>query len=237
MIAALTAIFIFTVSTLVVRIASTTMRLTGLPDNVARFQSLSALTGTGFTTKESELIVNYPIRRRVLMTLMIFGNLGLVSISATFIVTFVKSTESVDGAIFQAVLLIAALVLNFLFLTNKWVDHALCSNISVILSRTTSIGKAKFHILLNMGDDMAIAEHHFRSKDSRDVSAVFPDGIDLKLIAIRGENTRHLLASGEEGQAHPNETLICYGSEDMHRQFAERLRPESVIVGHETSQV
>ena len=78
--AAFTVMAIFTLSTIIVRIASTIMRLTGLPDNVARFQSLSAMTGTGFTTRESELIVNYPIRRRVLMTLMIIGNLGLVSV-------------------------------------------------------------------------------------------------------------------------------------------------------------
>ena len=63
--AAFTVMVIFTLSTIVVRLASTIMRLTGLPDNVARFQSLSAITGTGFTTRESELIVNYPIRRRV----------------------------------------------------------------------------------------------------------------------------------------------------------------------------
>ena len=63
--AAFTVMAIFTLSTIIVRIASTIMRLTGLPDNVARFQSLSAMTGTGFTTRESELIVNYPIRRRV----------------------------------------------------------------------------------------------------------------------------------------------------------------------------
>lgn len=86
--AALTVIIIFTVSTVIVRIASTIMRLTGLPDNVARFQSFSAMTGTGFTTRELELIVNYPIRRRVLMTLMLIGNLGLVSIVSTFVVTF-----------------------------------------------------------------------------------------------------------------------------------------------------
>ena len=59
--AAFTVMAIFTLSTIIVRIASTIMRLTGLPDNVARFQSLSAMTGTGFTTRESELIVNYPI--------------------------------------------------------------------------------------------------------------------------------------------------------------------------------
>lgn len=233
MIAALTVIFIFTVSTIVVRIASTIMRLTGLSDPVARFQSLSALTGTGFTTRESELIVNYPIRRRVLMTLMIFGNLGLVSVSATFIVTFVKTDQTLNSAILQVILLIGALVVNFLVLTNPRVDQFLCSNISAILSRLTSIGKAKYHLLLSLDDGIEIAEHHFRSSTSRRTDEIFPEGINLKLIAVRGEDTRHLLTTEEHHVVLPNETLICYGSGEMHNKFAELLRPESVIVGHQ----
>ena len=57
------------------------MRLTGLAQNVATFQCISALSGTGFTTSESGMIVNYPVRRRILIVLMLFGNLGLVSCS------------------------------------------------------------------------------------------------------------------------------------------------------------
>ena len=52
------------------------MRLTGLAQNVATFQCISALSGTGFTTSESEKIVNYPVRRRILIVLMLFGNSG-----------------------------------------------------------------------------------------------------------------------------------------------------------------
>jgi len=71
-------IAIFALPAIAGKIASTIMRLTGLPDIVARFQNLSAVTGTGFTTREPELIVNYPIARRVLTAVMVIGNLGLV---------------------------------------------------------------------------------------------------------------------------------------------------------------
>lgn len=37
------------------------------------------MIGTGFTTRESELIVNYPIRRRLPIRVMIIGKLGLAS--------------------------------------------------------------------------------------------------------------------------------------------------------------
>ena len=40
-------------------------RLTGLPAERARFQVISLLTGTGFTTRESEIILSSRRRRRL----------------------------------------------------------------------------------------------------------------------------------------------------------------------------
>ncbi|WP_419193904.1 hypothetical protein [Novipirellula herctigrandis] len=39
--------------------------------DLAQFQTLSAFTGAGFTTNESEDIVNHPLRRRIMMYLML----------------------------------------------------------------------------------------------------------------------------------------------------------------------
>ena len=94
MAAALTIAVLFTFSFVVVRIAAVAMRLTGLPEKVARFQCVSALTGAGFTTSESEMIVNYPVRRRLIVILMVLGNLGLVSTASTLIVSFVGGDSS-----------------------------------------------------------------------------------------------------------------------------------------------
>lgn len=73
--AALSIFAILTISVFIVRVASVALRLTGLAEESARFQALSAFTGTGFTTSESEMVVNYPVRRRILSLLMIIGNL------------------------------------------------------------------------------------------------------------------------------------------------------------------
>jgi len=80
MIAAVSLVLIFALSFFLVRVFAVALRLTGLPEHSARFQAISALTGTGFTTSEAEMIVNYPIRRRIIVVLMLFGNLGIVSV-------------------------------------------------------------------------------------------------------------------------------------------------------------
>jgi hypothetical protein len=68
------------ISFLFVRGASIALMMTGLDKNKARFQALSAFSGTGFTTKESESIVNHPQRRKIVRYLMIMGNAGIVTV-------------------------------------------------------------------------------------------------------------------------------------------------------------
>jgi len=68
----------------VVRIGAIALQLTGLEWSLAKFQALSCFTGTGFTTKESELITSNIRRRRIASILMVLGNAGLVSMIATF---------------------------------------------------------------------------------------------------------------------------------------------------------
>ena len=48
-------------------------RITGLPDDKARFQVLSILTGAGYTTKESESFVSSKMRRKLAQVTMLFG--------------------------------------------------------------------------------------------------------------------------------------------------------------------
>ncbi|MEH7096008.1 hypothetical protein [Neobacillus vireti] len=55
-------------------------RLTGLKVEVSRFQVISLMTGTGFTTGESELILGHPIRRKLAIFLILFGAFSLAVI-------------------------------------------------------------------------------------------------------------------------------------------------------------
>lgn len=79
------------VSFLVVRAASIALMMTGMDENRARFQALSAFSGTGFTTKEAESVVNNPLRRRIITWLMILGNAGIVTVIVTTTSSLVTS--------------------------------------------------------------------------------------------------------------------------------------------------
>lgn len=77
-------LIILIVSFIIVRIGAIAFELTGLEWSLAKFQALSCFTGTGFTTKESELITGNPQRRHIASILIVLGHAGLVTLIATF---------------------------------------------------------------------------------------------------------------------------------------------------------
>jgi len=80
------------VSFIVVRIGGFALQLTGIEPDVARFQALSAFSGTGFTTREAERVVGNKTRRRIVTILIILGNAGTVTIIATLVASFTQVT-------------------------------------------------------------------------------------------------------------------------------------------------
>ncbi len=74
-----TLLVVLTISLLTVRVATVMLILTGLSLPLARFQARSAFTGCGYTTGESEQLVGHPVRRRIISTLMLLGNAGIVT--------------------------------------------------------------------------------------------------------------------------------------------------------------
>ena len=65
-------------------------RLTGLPAEKARFQVISLLTGTGFTTRESEMVLSSRKRRRLARVTMLFGYVFNITIVSAFINVFLS---------------------------------------------------------------------------------------------------------------------------------------------------
>lgn len=87
-------IVILIISLIAVRIGAVAFQLTGLEWSLAKFQALSCFTGTGFTTKEAELITGNLQRRRIASVLMVLGSAGLVTLIATFVNTLRPSPST-----------------------------------------------------------------------------------------------------------------------------------------------
>lgn len=231
--AGLTLLVLSAVSMVFVRIASVALRLTGLPDHIARFQSISALTGAGFTTTESEAIVNFPIRRRVIVGLMLFGNLGLVSVAATFIVAFSNKVGDLNAMAVQIITIVAAIVFIIVFMSRKTLDRLLCRFIRRVLQNLTDWEQEHYRILLALDDEYTLSEHVYRGDGPRTLNEIIPADARINVLSEQGSERRHIDETGPETPVDQNETLVCYGRERAQRDFAKYLAtnfPANIVV-------
>lgn len=69
-------------------------RLTGLTEEKARFQVISLLTNSGFTTAESEIVVHSKISRNIAKATMVFGYAFTVTIVSSTVNIFLSLNKS-----------------------------------------------------------------------------------------------------------------------------------------------
>ena len=92
-------------------------RITGLPAEKARFQVISLLTGTGFTTRESEIVLSSRKRRRLARITMLFGYVFNVTILSAFINVFLSMKVAQFGHQFLGFLIpLATAAVIFIFM-------------------------------------------------------------------------------------------------------------------------
>ena len=111
---------------LVVDIFAILFRLTGMPNDKSKFQVISLLTSTGFTTNESELILQHPVRRKLASWLMVFSYAS----SVTFI-SFIVSMISHSVVDFKS----SVLLILFAWLLFKTIRGSILVSIESFLER------------------------------------------------------------------------------------------------------
>ena len=217
--AAISLLVILTFSVVVVRIAAVSLRLTGMPADVARFQARSAFTGAGFTTSESEAIVNHPVRRRVISLLMLYGNIGLVTVLATFIVSFVAAGNSMAAMSRQVFWLLGAIALLWLIALNPVADRIMCKSIGWLLRRTASLGQQGPNRLLQITGSYGVARHTVLSGNDLDgttLSDLCSRQRSFRILGIEHDDGSYSSAPEPGTQLVAGDSVVIYGSDDEH---------------------
>jgi hypothetical protein len=143
------------VSYLIVQGGAIALEMTGLEKSMARFQSLSAFSGTGFTTREAETVVNHPLRRKIITILMILGNAGLVSVIAAFVLSL-RSTSYFRPSLNLLLIGIALFFLYRLAVSEK-VSGKLNDRIEKTLVERFHLGKDQVEELLQQAEGYGAA--------------------------------------------------------------------------------
>jgi len=220
--AALTIIAVLSFSVLVIRIGGVALQQTGLPVDVARFQALSVFTGCGFTTTESESIVNYPVRRKIALGLMVIGNIGLVGMLSTIVVSFVGADGDSTTVIKQMIWLAGGVAVILVCLFNKRIDDAMCRMIGAGLQRYTPIGDLGYTRVLQMKDGWSISHHTITPESLKTIQTTnWIDSFEFRFLGIESEEgMRHTVPDEPEGYV-LGDRLVLFGSEEAHNRFAK----------------
>lgn len=96
---------------LIIEIHAIVFTLTGVKRTISRFQVLSLMTGTGFTTEESELILGHPVRRKLSMFLIVFGIFSFAVIISSLSTILSKYVVTVHTFYIAGIILILYVLL------------------------------------------------------------------------------------------------------------------------------
>ncbi len=214
MIAIATLLCVLTFSLFVTRVATVALAHTGLSTEAARFQARSAFTGVGFTTHESEKVVNHPVRRRILMNLMLVGNAGIVTAVSSLILTFISLDGPLPRAAMSVAVLLAGLLGLILIASNRWVDEKFSILIGWMLARYTNLDVKDYDSLLQLNGEYRVTELFVEPED-------WLAGRRLEDMNLRSEGINVLGIKRADGlydgnpngdtRVLPSDNLVLYG--------------------------
>ena len=196
---------------LVCRVGTIMLAMTGLDQPTAQFQALSALTGTGFTTRASEMIVGHEMRRRIVMVLMIIGNLGLVGGVVALINIF--RSRGVELNLMRAGTLIILLVFVFWISGKRKVWRKLNQWLENFIEKRPLFHKSTAEELLSFHDNYSVVEITVQELDSN-VGKRLRDtdfrAREILILSIEREGNMIPLPKPDE-VIKTGDKLICYG--------------------------
>jgi hypothetical protein len=233
------------ISLLVTRVATIALSVTGMSQPMARFQARSALSGVGYTTSESEAVVSHPVRRRVIMVLMLFGNVGIVTAVAGLLVSILR-TDSVEGGLTRAVVLVCGLAAVYAASRSNVVDRHLSKLIARGLNRFTDLDLRDYDRLLHLSGEYSVKEMRvdpsgWLARRTLGELRLRDEGV-LVLAVVRTDGT-YLGVPNRDTCLLPDDTLILYGSDtavhDLDERPAgpdgDRRHEQAVVRQHQTA--
>jgi hypothetical protein len=228
------ALTVLALSLIITRLATTALALTGLSREAARFQARSAFTGTGFTTSETEKVVDHPVRRRIILLLMTARSAGLVTIIISLILSF--GSGGGRSQLLRLLGLVGGVALLWLVSRSKHVDHYLERIIERALDRWTDLDTRDYAGLLKLSGDYTVKEIRVQEddwlagKNLRDCRLA-QEGVTV--LGIYRSDGSYIGAPKGNTEIYDDDTLILYGRAKPLKELDQRRGDFSGDQAHE----
>lgn len=215
MTALVTLVVIALFSLLAVRVATTALTMTGLSYDTASFQSYSAFFGVGFTTKEAELVVNHPVRRRIIRDLILVGNIGLTGALATTVASMMQSSNVLHPIVLLSTVVLVVLLITYV---GRWrfVRRFLDYWIAASLTRAGLVRAMDYELMLRVDHGYVVSEYLIEDRNpliGRKLRESRPWDSGVVVLAIRRDDSLLPGIPGPETLLLDGDVLVIYGQE------------------------
>lgn len=214
----LALVIIVLAALLVVKVGSSALQLTGMSKPVARFQAASAFFGVGFTTSEAEQVVSHPVRRKIILHLIVLGNIGLTSALATLLVTFMGSSERGLGVTFAwlGAIGLGVLVLA-LFFNLRVVSEPLDRLMRSTLEKAGMVRVMDYDYLLNLQDGFCVYDGEIHEEHpwvGKRLWQIRPADAGVIVLGIYRDNGDFVGAPQKDTVIEKGDVLMVYGRDE-----------------------
>jgi len=226
--AIVSVLLLVVLSYLIIRMAAVALTLTGVAEDVATFQATSAFTGVGFTTNESEMIVDHPVRRRIALTLMWVGNIGIVTGISSLLLAFL----GVSGRTQAERLGVLGLGLAMLWYAahSQRVERFISKTIEIALNRWTSLHVRDYAALLRLSGEYEIIELFVEEGDwvaHKTLAELELNEEGIQVLGIVRPDGTYVGAPTGRTRVLPGDTLILYGRASLLAELDKRIEGTS----------
>lgn len=225
---------VLTLSLVITRLATMALAMTGLSYEAARFQARSAFTGTGFTTSEAENVVGHPVRRRIIMLLMIVRSAGLITIILSLILSFMGGAES--RRLLRLGWLVGGVLVFWLVAQSKPVERSLNRVMKWALGKWTQLDVRDYAGLLRLSGEYVVTELSIKEGD-------WLSGKRLRNCRLRDEGVtilgvhradgRYVGVPTSDTELRHGDTLVLYGRSESLHELSERRAGAGGETAHE----
>ena len=222
--AIISLLIVIAITMLITRLAAMALVLTGMSQESARFQARSALAGVGFTTQESEMVMRHPVRRRIIMLLMLVGNISVPTVVAALGVSLFTTFQSEE---WWRPLLI--LVLGLLILYLSGISHSVRKSLNILLTkalkRWTDLDVRDYVSLLQLQSGFAVNEMVVDPGDWLDGKTLLNASLSregILVLGIQHSDGTYIGSPGGNDAIRAGDTLILYEQIDRLRELDQR---------------
>lgn len=228
MYALVSLILIIALSMFIVRVGTIALQMTGMSQDVASFQSLSAFSGAGYTTEEAETILSHPVRRTIVKTLIRLGSVGAITAIATLVLSFLDAPTRFD----RFLLLVVSAAFLVALSRSRWFSRILNPFIRHVLQDTATFEVRDYTGLLRLHGEYRVADLN-APEDSWLANEYIQDlklrsDENVVILGIRRADGTYVGAPTGEDMIRAGDTVIAYGTESRLQEIAERTKDEDL---------